>query len=216
MARPRAALEAARNASSGFRRRLSVFLSSDAVRRLREGRRNWLVGVPGLVAGVLLILSDFTAVRYIKTIEATCQQLAQPTLRDSCLVIGHESHGFGFVLLGLLVLVMTYGAALGGSRPAAVALLVAGVLGLGIALLHDLPQTTEKGEVGVVYADAKAHKGIGFWFGLIGSSLALASGAFATWRTPQRLELRRASAEPAATDGPTTEPSADAEEPASA
>ena len=215
MARPRAALEAARNASSGFRRRLAVFLSSERFRALRTAGPNLAVGAAGAVGGLLLVLSDFTAVRYIKTIEATCQELAQRALRDSCLVIGHESHGFGFVLLGLFVLVMTFGAAIGGSRPAAVAMLVGGVLGLGIALLHDLPKTTEKGEVGVVYADAVAHKGTGFWFELVGSSLALVAGAYAVWRTPPRLELGRPGAAAPAGE-PAADAPPDAEEPASA
>ena len=79
---------------------------------------------------------------------------------------------------------MTFGAAVGGSRPAALALLVAGAVGLGITLLHDLPDTGKTGGVGATYAGAKAHAGTGFWLELVGSSLAAACGAFATWRTP--------------------------------
>ena len=138
----------------------------------------------GFVAGVLLILTEFSAIRYVITNTASCQELAQQTLRDSCLVIGHETHGWGFAVLGLFVILMTFGAAVGGSRPAAIALVVAGVVGLGITLLHDLPQTSRKGGVGQNYADAKAHAGNGFWFELVGSSLALACGGFLTWRTP--------------------------------
>jgi hypothetical protein len=72
-----------------------------------------------------------------------------------------------------------------------VALLVAGALGLGITLLHDLPNTDKKGEIGVAFAQGKAHKGNGFWFELVGSSLALVCGALATWRTPPRRTMRR-------------------------
>jgi hypothetical protein len=169
----------------------------------------------GFAGGALLFISEFLAIRYVTTITASCQELAQESLRDSCLVIGHESHAWGFALLGLLVVVMTFGAWIGGSRPAAVALLVAAVVGLGITLLHDLPQTGHKGGVGQNYASAKAHKGTGFWFALIGSSLALASGAVATLRTPERRQLRRrAGSEESDTPGADTPP--DAEEPASA
>jgi hypothetical protein len=170
----------------------------------------------GFAGGALLFLSEFLAIRYVTTITASCQELAQESLRDSCLVIGHESHVWGFALLGLLVVVMTFGAWIGGSRPAAVALLVAAVVGLGITLLHDLPQTGHKGGVGQNYASAKAHKGTGFWFALIGSSLALASGAYATWRTPQRRELLRSRAQAASAEEPAADGPPDAEEPASA
>jgi hypothetical protein len=158
---------------------------------LQAGGRAWVVGAAGLAAGVLLIVSEFSRLAYVTTITATCSDFADPQLRDSCLTVGHESHHWGFAILGLFVIIMTFGAAAGGSRPAAVALLVAGALGLGITLLHDLPKTTEKGAVGVAFAEGKAHKGTGFYLELVGSSLALACGAFATWRTPPRRRERR-------------------------
>src|SRR3954452_10063125 len=127
MAEPLSARErasrAARNASTGFRRRLGIFLSSDAIRMIQAGGLAWVVGAVGFVAGVFLILSEFMAVRYVQTITASCDELATPDLRDSCLVIGHESHAWSMALLGLFVLIMSYGVAAGGSRPAAIALL---------------------------------------------------------------------------------------------
>ena len=166
---------------------------------LQAGGRAWVLGAIGFVAGVFLILSEFMAVRYVKTITASCSDFADAELRDSCLTVGHESHYWAFALLGLFVILMTYGVAAGGSRPAAMALLVAGAVGLAITLIHDLPDTTRKGEVGVAFAEAKAHKGTGFWFELVGSGLALGSGLFAVWRTPPpRAERERRA--PAATD----------------
>ena len=188
---PNRAREAARNASSGFRRRLRIFLSSDAIRVLQAGGRAWLLGAAGFAAGVLLIVTEFTHLAYVQTITASCSDLSTTSLRDSCLTVGHESHHWAFALLGLFVIIMTFGATAGGSRPAAVALLVAGALGLGITLLHDLPDTGKKGEVGVAFARAEAHKGTGFWLELVGSSLALVCGAAATWRTPPRRRERR-------------------------
>jgi hypothetical protein len=197
--RGRKALQAARNASSGFRRRLRVFLSTDAIRLIRAGGLAWVVTAAGFVAGVLLILTEFSRLSYVTTITATCADFADPKLRDSCLTVGHESHHYGFAILGLFVILMTFGAAVGGSRPAAVALTVAGVLALGITLLHDLPRTDDKGEIGVAFARGQAHKGTGFWFELVGSSLALACGGFLTWRTPPPRRERHpppAAAEP--------------------
>jgi hypothetical protein len=161
---------------------------------LQAGGRAWVLGALGFAAGVLLILSEFTHLSYVQTITASCSDLSTSSLRDSCLTVGHESHHFALGLLGLFVIIMAFGAAAGGSRPAAVALLVAGGIGLGITLLHDLPDTTKKGEVGVAFAQAKAHKGTGFWLELVGSSLALACGAVATWRTPPPRRERRSRA----------------------
>ena len=172
------------NASTGVRRRPRGFLLSDALRVLRAGGLAWVVLAAGAVAGVLLFVSELSRISYVTTITASCDDLADPRLRDSCLTIGHESHHWGFAILGLFVVLMAFGAAVGGSRPAAVALLVAGALCLAITLLHDLPNTSKRGHVGVAFADARSHKGTGFWLELIGSGLALGCGAFAVWRTP--------------------------------
>src|SRR3954471_10922278 len=89
MAEPLSARErasrAARNASSGFRRRLRVFLSSDAIRMLQAGGLAWVVGAIGFLAGALLILSEFTAVRYVTVITASCDDPAVARQRDDCL-----------------------------------------------------------------------------------------------------------------------------------
>ena len=175
---------------------------------IQAGGLAWVVGAIGFIAGVLLILSEFLAVRYVTTITASCSDFADAELRDNCLTVGHESHYWALALLGLFVILMTYGVAAGGSRPAALALLVAGVAGLAITLIGDLPDTTRRGEVGVAFAEAKAHKGTGFWFELVGSTLALGCGAFAVWRTPPpRAERERrtpAAATPESPENPAT------------
>jgi hypothetical protein len=161
---------------------------------LQAGGRAWLLGAVGFAAGVLLIVTEFSRISYVTTITASCDDFADAKLRDSCLTVGHESHHWALALLGLFVILMAFGAAAGGSRPAAVALLVAGAIGLAITLLHDLPKTDDKGAVGVAFAEGKAHKGMGFWLELVGSSLALAAGAVATWRTPPPRRERRTRA----------------------
>jgi hypothetical protein len=173
---------------------------------IQAGGLAWVVGAIGFVAGLLLILSEFMAVRYVQTITASCDELATPDLRDSCLVIGHESHAWSIALLGLFVIIMSYGVAAGGSRPAAIALLVAGVVGLGITLLHDLPQTGKTGGVGADYAEAKAHRGTGLWLEGIGSILAIGCGAFAVWRTPPPRRERELRSMPPPAAGDAEEP----------
>src|SRR2546423_9507191 len=174
----RGALEAARNASSGIRRRIGVFLSTDAIRVIRAGGLSWVVMAAGFAAGLLLIITEFSRISYVTTITATCSDFADPGLRDSCLTVGHESHHYGFAVLGLFVILMTFGAAVGGSRPAAVALLVSGALGLGITLLHDLPNTTKTGEIGVAFPAGQGPKGNGFWFESAGRPLGVPRGGF--------------------------------------
>jgi hypothetical protein len=72
---------------------------------------------------------------------------------------------------------MAVGAGLGGSRPAGIALIGAGAVVLAIALIGDLPDTTETGEIGSNFASARAVKGTGFWLELVGGALAVAAGA---------------------------------------
>ena len=209
---PRRARRTRGNASSGIRRRLGVFLFTDAIRAIQAGGIGWVVGTLGIAGGAAIAISDFTHLAYVKTITASCSDLATASDRGSCLTVGHESHHYAFALLGLFVIIMAFGAAVGGSRPAAVALLIAGAVGLGITLLHDLPKTSESGQVGVAFAQAKAHPGLGFWLALIGSLVALLCGAFATWRTPPP---RRAGRSRPTGDAPPPDPD-EASEPASA
>ena len=106
MAEPRTGRRKARetpgNASSRIRRRPSSFLRSDAVRVVRAGLPGWGLLAAGTAAGALLILTEVSHIRYITTLTASCDDLAGPRLRDSCLIVGHESHHWGFAILGLL------------------------------------------------------------------------------------------------------------------
>jgi hypothetical protein len=79
--------------------------------------------------------------------------------------------------VAVLTAVMAVGAGLGGSRPAGFALIGAGIVVLAIALLVDLPKTDETGELGEVFASARAVKGSGLWLELAGGALASVAGA---------------------------------------
>src|SRR2546421_6358560 len=186
MAEPQTAIlrarRAAGNASRGIRHRLAVFLRSDAVRLVRSGRGALLVIGAGAVAGLLMIIAEFLLIRYVTTITASCSDLASPTVRHSCSTTGHSQHYWGIAILGLFTILMAFGAAAGRSRPAAYALLAAGLVCLGITLLHDLPDTSSKGQVGSNFASAEAHIGDGFWLELIGGVLAGAAAALALTR----------------------------------
>ena len=70
---------------------------------------------------------------------------------------------------------MAWGAARGGSRPAAIALILIAAVVLGLALLRDLPETKGTGAVGIAFEGASAKAGPGF--GLEVAAGALLAGA---------------------------------------
>jgi hypothetical protein len=140
--------------------------------------------VLGVAAALLLLLTEATNLFSIDVVTASCKDLADPALEDACETTGGEQHSFALIPVALLVIVMAVGAGLGGSRPAGVALVGAGVVVLAIALLGDLPDTTKTGEVGSSFTSAEATKGPGFWFELAGGALALAAGALRLLRRP--------------------------------
>jgi hypothetical protein len=130
----------------------------------------------GVAAALLLVLAEVTTLFSIEVDTATCSDLADPDLADRCDTTGGEQHSFALVPVAVLIAVMAVGAGLGGSRPAGIALVGAGVVVLVIALLFDLPDTTKTGEIGASFASAEAVKGPGFWFELGAGVLAVAAG----------------------------------------
>jgi hypothetical protein len=130
----------------------------------------------GVAAALLLVLTEVTTLFSIDVATATCSDLADPDLADRCDTTGGEQHSFALVPIAVLVAVMAVGAGLGGSRPAGLALIGAGVLVLVITLAFDLPDTTSTGEVGSSFASAEAVKGPAFWFELVAGVLAVAAG----------------------------------------
>ena len=166
--RRKAVPRAAQNASRGIS---ALFGDSSPVRAL-------ILGAGG-VGGVLLILSDFLTLYHVDVVTARCSDLADPSLADACQTSGGEHHGYALLILGVLVLLMTWGAAMGGSRPAGVAPLVLGAAALGIALGVDLPDIHKTGVVGQRFAEAEANPGAGFWLELVGAALVLVAGGAA-------------------------------------
>jgi hypothetical protein len=81
---------------------------------------------------------------------------------------------------------MGFGAGLGASRPAAVALIALGAAVILWALLLDLPVTQKTGAIGQAFDSAVAKAGRGFYTEIIGSLLLVSAGALALVRKPQR------------------------------
>lgn len=146
-----------------------------ALRRLGASRLAILV--LGGAGGLLLIVSDFLTLYHVDVVTASCSDLAEPNLRSACSTSGGGHHGYALAILGVVALVMAYGAAIGASRPAAIALVVIGVAALGIALLVDRPDIHKTGIVGAQFSNAEANPGTGYLLEFVGAGLVLAAGA---------------------------------------
>ena len=140
------------------------------------------------VAGICLVVTELTTLIEIDVASGSCKLIEEtnPSLADGCITTGGEHHGFAMVALGLLVLAMGWGAVRGGSRPAAAALVVAGLVVLGIWGLADLPDIHDEGLIGRDYDRAEAAPGIAFWLELAGGVCAIAAGVAALTLRPGR------------------------------
>jgi hypothetical protein len=136
------------------------------------------VTVLGVAAAVLLVISEFTTIASVDVASGSCEVIndANPDLADRCSLSGFERHGGALVLLGLLTALMAWGAGMGASRPAAIALTVIGVLVVGIALLLDLPVTDDTGAIGRNFEGAEGKIGAGLYVEIVAGGLAGAAG----------------------------------------
>ena len=130
------------------------------------------------VAGALMLVTLVSTVISVDLRNTSCEVIydSNPRLADSCTQSGFERSSVALLLLGVLTFVMGWGAALGRSRPAALALIGIGAVVLGIALLADLPASDDTGLIGRDYDQATASAGIGLWLELIGGVLAVVAG----------------------------------------
>ena len=136
------------------------------------------MAVAAFLGGALMLLTEVTTVISVDLRNTSCEVIydSNPALADDCSQTGLERSSFALLLLGLLTFVMGTGAALGRSRPAALALIAIGVVVIGITLLGDLPASDDTGLIGRDYDQAEASAGIGLWFELVGGILAVVAG----------------------------------------
>jgi hypothetical protein len=144
-----------------------------------------------VAAGVLAIIAEFSTISKITVVTASCEDLAQPKDADSCLQVGHERHGYALVLLGLLAILMAWGATVGRSRPAAIAMIVAGAAVIGLGFVRDYPEGGKTGGIGIDYAQATAERGSGVWLELASGVLLVAVGLVALFVLLRGSESRR-------------------------
>jgi membrane-bound metal-dependent hydrolase YbcI (DUF457 family) len=113
----------------------------------------------GLAAGVLMLASLISTVASVDVANGSCSVI------------------YDFVLLGLVALVMAFGAGPARSRGAAWALVGVGLIAVLVGLLSDLPVTDDTGAIGRDFEGATASAGTGLWFEIVGGACALAAGA---------------------------------------
>jgi hypothetical protein len=133
----------------------------------------------GALAAVLLVATEFLTVASVDVAAGSCEVIEEtnPEVADRCVLNGFERNGGAFLLLAVLMLVMAWGASVGGSKPAAWALIGLGAAVLLWSLLVDLPATNDTGGIGPLYANAKADAGPGLFTELAAGVLAVGLGA---------------------------------------
>lgn len=137
----------------------------------------WITAT-ALVAAALLVATEFSTVASVEVANTSCEviQDSDPELADRCELSGFERNGGALLLLALLTGAMGWGAGLGGSRPAGVALAALGVAVLAWSLFVDLPVTDETGALGSSFEGARGQAGIGLTFEIVAGVLAAAAG----------------------------------------
>lgn len=85
-------------------------------------------------------------------------------------------HGYALLVVALVSLPMAWGAAIGGSRPATIAMIALGIVALFVCLAIDLPDVGDEGLLAETYEQAKATPQEGFYLETLGSVVLLLSG----------------------------------------
>ena len=136
-----------------------------------------VVLILGVVGAVLIVVAELSTIVKVDVLTTgTCEEIADPKVRDACDAGGFEQHGGAFILLGVAALAMAWGAARGASRPAATALVAIGVVVLAFSLIRDVPKANDTGLVGLQYEEAEAKAGTGLYLEIVGAGLVLLAG----------------------------------------
>ena len=128
-----------------------------------------------LEAGALLLIAgEFMTAREIRTLTVVPAGGTET---------GGALHGFALGIIGVAILVMSFGAVVRGSRPAAAALLVLSLAACVIVVFVDRPLLDDTGLIGQTYDLAEARPATGFYLQSAGAVLALIGAAGAMFVT---------------------------------
>ena len=123
-------------------------------------RRYGLLIVP-LTGCLMLAVAEFLTLWEVRAITVVLETST-----------GGSHHGFALLVIALVAAAMAIGAVRGGSRPAAVALLVLAIVALVIVFAIDLPDVQETG-LSRDYEQAEANPKAGFYLESAGAVLLL-------------------------------------------
>src|SRR3954468_22661625 len=196
--------EAADDASRGSRDRAGAAGPGFADRIKGSGPLGWLLLALGVAGVVLLVVADLSQISYRTIGIGACVDRAG---NGVCTTTGHESHAWALVILAPFALIMVWGAVVGRSRAACVALVCVGAAVLLIALAIDQPKLDDKRGLEALYDDVVGHAGTAFKVELVAGVLLVLVGGLALVRPEGRLRLRRArpSGDSSAPNGETAE-----------
>ena len=133
---------------------------------------------PALAGVLLLVISQFSTLLEIKVITAVVEERSP-----------FDQHGPSLLIIAIFSAVMAFGAVVGRSTPAAVALLALALVAVAITLLVDLPKLDETGLYGERYEAAQSRAGTGFYMETLGAAVLLLSAvAMLVFRPTARIE----------------------------
>jgi peptidoglycan/LPS O-acetylase OafA/YrhL len=157
----------------------------------------WAVMALGLAAAVLMVATEFSTIQSVRIGESTCGA-AEKSVRDVCHTTGGEQHNYSLLVLGAFAALLAFGAAVGRSRPAALALGALGVVVLAIALLLDRPTLGDRRGLEVLFGEARTRPQTGgaYTLELIAGGLAVIAAGLALARGRLRVPARRARHKP--------------------
>ena len=119
------------------------------------------------VAGAaLLIVAEFSTLRGVRALEA-----------DVMRVSAGGNHGYALLVIAAVALPLAAWAALGRSRVAALALIIAGAAAAYVVLAIDRPDLGSTAPVNQLYTSTSAWTGSAIYWEAAGAALLLASGA---------------------------------------
>jgi hypothetical protein len=152
----------------------------------------------GAIGGLLMIVSLFATVISVDVATGSCEVIneSNPELAEGCELSGFERHSVAFLLLGLLAVLMAWGASVGRSVPAGAALIGIGLIALAFAVLSDLPASDDTGALGRNFEAASASAGAGLYLEILSGLLVILAGALRLGSRAARAEreqLRRSA-----------------------
>ena len=141
-----------------------------------------------IAAAIALLASEFT----------TTFHLVPPGDEARCAVEASDRHHLALGVIALFAIAAVLVAVLGASRPAAIAVAIAGVAALVLFLVVDLPDANSVGTLGdectsnpSELEDAEAVPQAGFWLEMAAAVALTFSGAILATLTPNQLATLR-------------------------